>query len=58
MSYPSVSEKYEIHRQLVGATHAYVEAALESGFTRRLEENLTLANQSIDALYSKENAGV
>lgn len=54
MSHPSVSEKYEIHRQLVGATHAYVEAALESGFTGRVAENLTMANQSIDALYSKE----
>lgn len=58
MSYPSVSEKYEIHRQLVGATHAYVEAALESGFIGRVADNLTMANQSIDALYSKENTNV
>lgn len=58
MSYPSVSEKYEIHRQLVGATHAYVEAALESGFIGRVADNLTMANQSIDALYSKADADV
>lgn len=58
MSYPSVSEKYEIHRQLVGATHAYVAAALESGFIGRVADNLTMANQSIDALYSKADADV